>query len=138
MSLSQQVSHAVIWIDHREAHVIHFDADASENNVIKTSSTHPHLHHKAGPPGAGHTATGQSYLHAVIDAVSTAAEILIVGPGSAKLELFRHASKHDPQIAAKIVALETVDHPSDAQLLAYARKYFVRVDKLKGDPAIHS
>lgn len=71
MSLSQQVSHAVIWIDHREAHVIHFDADASENNVIKTSSTHPHLHHKAGPPGAGHTDTGQSYLHAVIEAVST-------------------------------------------------------------------
>ena len=76
-------------------------------------------------------------LHAVIEAVSTVAEILIVGPGSAKLELFRNASKHDPQIAAKIVAVETVDHPSDAQLLAYARKYFVRVDRLKGDPAIH-
>ena len=124
--------HAVVWIDHSEAHVIHFDAEASESEVIKTRSSHPHLHHKSGASGAGHAATDKSYLHAAIEAVADASEILIVGPGSAKLELLRHADKHDPKVAAKIVGVETVDHPTDRQLLAHARKAFVRIDQLNG------
>jgi hypothetical protein len=30
-----------------------------------------------------------------------------------------------PAVAEKVKAVETVDHPSDGQLLAYARQYFV-------------
>lgn len=127
-------NHAVVWIDHQEAHVIQFNADEHENHTIKTRSTHPHLHHKSGAVGAGNNAAPESYLHAVIHAVADVQEILIVGPGSAKLELIRHATKHDAQVASNIVAVETVDHPGDAQLLAYAKKYFVRVDTMKGDP----
>jgi hypothetical protein len=61
---------------------------------------------------------------------------LIVGPGSAKLELMKHANKHDHLTAEKVVGIETVDHPTDGQLLAYAKKYFHRVDALKGDTVI--
>jgi len=122
--------HAVIWIDHSEAHVIHFDAEASESDVIKTKSTHPHLHHKSGSTGAGHARAADDYLRAVAEAVADAGEILVVGPGSAKLELVRHAERHDPQVAKTIVGVETVDHPTDRQLLAYARKYFVRIDQM--------
>ena len=123
-------THAVIWIDHKEAHVIQFDAEASETEVLKAKSVHPHLHHKSGSPGAGHTGAEPSYLHAVAKAVEGVAEVLVVGPGSAKLELVRHAERHDPQVAKHIIGVETVDHPTDRQLLAYARKYFVRVDQL--------
>lgn len=129
-------SHAVVWIDHSEAHVIHFDADASESEVVRTRSRHPHLHHKSGSSGAGHSAADKSYLHAVIEAVAGASEILVVGPGKAKLELLRHADKHDPAVAAKIVGVETVDHPTDGQLLAHARKAFVRIDQLNGSAAL--
>ena len=130
-------NHAVVWIDHQEAHVIEFSADESKNHTIKTKSKHPHLHHKSGAVGSGNNAAPESYLHAVIHAVADVGEILIVGPGSAKLELIRHANKHDAQVATNIVAVETVDHPNDAQLLAYAKKYFVRVDNMKGDPVVH-
>ena len=71
-----------------------------------------------------------------IQAVKESKEILIVGPGSAKLELMKHAVKDDHLIAEKIVGIETVDHPTDGQLLAYAKKYFARVDALKGDTVI--
>jgi hypothetical protein len=125
--------HAVVWVDHQEAHIIHFNAEEKMNKIIKSNSKHPHLHHKAGSSGSGHTAADESYLHEIISAVSDAQEILIVGPGSAKLKLVRHASKHDHKVADKIVAVETVDHPSDAQLLAYAKKYFVPVDIMLGD-----
>ncbi len=129
-------NHAVIWIDHSEAHVIHFDAEASESEVVKTRSTHPHLHHKSGSAGAGHARSAEEYLRTVADAVADAGEILVVGPGSAKLELIRYVEKHLPKTAARILGVETVDHPTDRQLLAYARKTFVRIDQLNGTTAL--
>lgn len=125
------LNHAVVWIDHREAHVIQFNADASESEVIKTKSKHKQVHQKAGVLGSGHNSADQNYLHQVIQAVSGATEILIVGPGSAKLELFKHAHSHDTKVSEKIVGIETVDHPTDGQLLAHAKKYFVRIDNMR-------
>ena len=42
--------HVVVWLDHSEAHVIHFNRDASQADIIK-STTRPHLHVKAGGNG---------------------------------------------------------------------------------------
>jgi len=70
-------------------------------------------------------------LHEVVEAVADANEILIVGPGSAKLELIKHIYKHDANIASRVVGVETVDHPTDGQLLAYAKKSFLRIDNLR-------
>lgn len=129
-------NHAVIWLDHQEAHVIHFSPSASEAETIKTKSNHKNLHHKRGSVSGAHSDADQAYLHEVIHAVSDVKEILIVGPGSAKLELMKHAGKHDAKVFEKIVGVETVDHPTDGQLLAFAKKYFVKVDNLKGDSTI--
>ena len=127
----KNLSHAVVWIDHQEAHVIQFNADEHENATVSTRSKHGHLHQKAGVVGSGHHVADQTYLHEVVEAVASANEILIVGPSSAKLELMKHMVKHDANIASKVVGIETVDHPSDAQLLAYAKKSFTRIDHLK-------
>jgi len=125
------LSHVIVWIDHHEAHVIQFNAELSASKVIKSKSKHNYVHQKSGTLGAGHNNADQTYLHDVVSGLLGANEILIVGPGSAKLELLKHATKHDAHFSEKIIGMETVDHPSDAQLLAYARKYFVRVDKLR-------
>lgn len=61
---------------------------------------------------------------------------MIIGLGSAKLELVKHANQHDPQVAKNILGVETVDHPSDAQVLAYGRKYFIKADNMLGDSKI--
>ena len=127
----KNLSHAVVWIDHQEAHVIQFNEDEHENATVSTRSKHGHLHQKAGVVGSGHHVADQTYLHEVVEAVASANEILIVGPSSAKLELMKHMVKHDANIASKVVGIETVDHPSDAQLLAYAKKSFTRIDHLK-------
>jgi hypothetical protein len=44
--------------------------------------------------------------------------------------LIKHAHQHDQQIAANIVGVETVDHPSDKEILAYARKFFYKADQM--------
>ena len=125
------LSHAVVWIDHQEAHVIQFNADMHENSTITTKSKLGHIHQKAGVLAGHHQVSSQAYLHEVVEAVAGANEILIVGPGVAKLELIKHINHHDAKISNKVVGVETVDHPTDGQLLAYAKKYFLRVDNLR-------
>lgn len=125
------LSHSIVWIDHQEAHIIQFNADTHENSTITTKSKHSNVHLKAGVLGSGNHSSDQNYLHEVAEAVAKTSEILIVGPGSAKLELLKHLNKHDPKVAEKVVGIDTVDHPSDGQLLAYAKKYFLRADKLR-------
>ena len=126
-------NHAVVWLDHQEAHIIHFNSNTSTLEKVKTDTHQGHLHHHRGALGSGKVQTSQDYLHAVAQSFSDAKEVLVVGPGSAKLELIKHVHQHDPKVAAKILGVETVDHPSDPQLLAFAKNCFVKIDSLKGD-----
>ena len=125
--------HAIVWIDHSEAHLMSFSAEESQENLIKAHSKHHNIHHKAGTIGSGHEAESQGYYHEVARALEGVREIVVVGPGSAKMFFTKHLHKHDPATAAKVVGIETVDHPSDKQLLAYARHYFVAADRMRGD-----
>jgi hypothetical protein len=34
-------------------------------------------------------------------------------------------------MVAKIVGVETVDHPTDRQIIAYASKYFAKSDRMR-------
>jgi stalled ribosome rescue protein Dom34 len=118
--------HAAIWIDHHEAKVFHFNKDDADKLTIKPDHPKRHIHHHAG--GGGHDKTSEDFLHEVAHAVAYAGAILITGPGGVKQELMHHLEKHDPQVAKKVAAVETVDHPSDGQIVALARKYFRSAD----------
>jgi hypothetical protein len=54
--------------------------------------------------------------------VADAGAVLVTGPANAKTELVEYIHVHDPKLTQVIAGVETVDHPSDAQLVAYARK----------------
>ena len=122
--------HAVVWIDHREAKVFHFSPTEVEKLVLHPDHPTKHIHHKAGSVGSGHAGGDHDFLHAVAQSVADAGAILIAGPGAAKNELASHIEKHDPKMKMMIAAVETVDHPSDGQLVAHARKYFKVEDKM--------
>jgi stalled ribosome rescue protein Dom34 len=126
-----QSKHVVVWLDHTEAHIIHFNRDDAEANHLKSAGKQ-HLHVKAsGSGGSGRAAEDRNYLDGVVDAVKDAEAILIVGPGFEKLALVKHMLKHHHLTAEKVVAVESSDHPSDGQLLAHARKYFVGSDRMR-------
>ena len=122
--------HAVIWIDHREARIFHFSPTEVEMLVLHPDHPTKHIHHKANSIGSGHAAEDQNYLHAVIESVADAGAVLITGPANAKIELIKHIHQHDPLRMKTIAGVETVDHPSDAALVAYARKYFAAADRM--------
>jgi hypothetical protein len=60
----------------------------------------------------------------VARALEGAEPILVVGPSTAKLQFLRYVQKHEHALEPKIVGLETVDHPTDGQIVAYAKRYF--------------
>ena len=122
--------HAIVWLDHSAAHVMHISPDDVEKSVVHPAKPHTHLHAKSGAVGSGRQAEDKSYYHAIVEALKGAQEILVVGPAQAKLQLIKHIHAHDHDMANKVVGVETVDHPSDAQLVAYARKYFEAKDRM--------
>lgn len=116
--------HAVVWIDHREARVFHFNASDADKLVVHPDHPTRHLHHKANCIGSGHAAEDQDFLRQVIESIADAGVILITGPANAKTEFLKHIERHSPDLASRIAAVETVDHPSDHQLVDLARRYF--------------
>ena len=82
--------HAVVWIDHLLARVFHLGLSGL-NEVVP----HPHLptrhfHHRANSIGSGHVHESGEFLEQVLDAVSDAGEILILGPVGTKVELAKY------------------------------------------------
>ena len=76
--------------------------------------------------------TEHEFFSQVCDALDGIAEVLVVG-GHVGLADFRHyVEKHRPLTARHIVAYDVVDHPSENQLVALARKRFVKVDQMVG------
>jgi stalled ribosome rescue protein Dom34 len=123
--------HAFVWIDHRLAKVFRFNDELNETALIHSTHPNQHLHHKANSGDSGHAPVDQDFLEQVARSVTTAGAILIAGPGSGKTELHSYIKRQHPQLAAKISAVETLDHPTDGELLAHARHFFKADDRMR-------
>ncbi len=121
--------HAVVWLDHQRAQVLQFDAAHVQAQKIKTHTHHTRQHGSL-------VRTEHEYFGEVCDALVGVHEVLITGSHTVQVDFKHFAEKHRPQVAALIAGYETVDHPSERQLLALARKYFVRFDRMVGQPTL--
>ena len=123
--------HAIVWIDHREARVFHFNVSEVERLVLRAGNPTLHIHHKANTIGSGHAAEDHKFLQGVADAVADAGAVLITGPANAKTELVKHIQRHMPALSAKIAGVESIDHPTDGELLKFARRHFAADDRMR-------
>jgi stalled ribosome rescue protein Dom34 len=124
-------NHAVVWIDHQRAQIIKFNPDQSELTQIHPHGGDRHLHHKRGSVGPGHAPENQAYYESVATALKGIGEVLVTGPASAKNELVKHIQAHNHALAKAIVGVESSDHPSAGEILAHARKWFERADRMR-------
>ena len=131
-------THAVIWIDHEEARVFHVQREtvghAQPEAIDETTILSPqHLIHRH-PKGRGeakdHPDDAKRFFHEVAGSLDGTDAVLIVGPSSAKLEFLRYAQEHDKKLQARVVGIETVDHPTDGEIVAYAKRYFMGSDRM--------
>jgi hypothetical protein len=117
-------NHAVVWIDHHVARIMHFDRERWTLVTVHPRDAHSHLHHKANAIDSGHLPEDQHYLHDVVKAIGNVEFILITGPANEKLELYKHIERHDAAMRSRIAAVQPLDHPSDGELLSHALAYF--------------
>ncbi len=139
--------HAIVWLDRSEAHVILFDREHIAAQKIKSRSRHlatgghTGSHQGSGrgdsasghhSPAGGHSSGDETYYHAIAEALKGVHEILVTGPAQAKDEFKAHCARHDKAITQAIVGVITSDHPSDGQLVAMAKQYFLKHDRMNG------
>ena len=124
MKATMSLNNTVVWLDHTKAQVIHFDKNASESESMKTHSTPPHPHQKHGDNHVNGDDNTLFYKD-IAAALTDSEQILVVGPAEEKTAFVSYLTSKMPAIADKIKSVETVDHPSEGQLLAYAREHFI-------------
>jgi stalled ribosome rescue protein Dom34 len=120
--------HALVWIDHHQAKIFHFDASGVDRELVRSTNPHQNLHHKANAQDSGHAALDKPFLRQVAETLAPAGAILITGPGSAKTELSNYIQLTHPDLARRVSGVEAVDHPTDRQLVALARSFFKKDD----------
>jgi len=117
--------HAVAFVDHQSAEVLQFGTEHVVEHKLHERLAFTRQH------GSG-VRTEHEFFGQVCDALEGIAEVLVVG-GHVGLADFHHfVDKHRPQTAPHIVAYEVVDHPTESQLVALARKKFVKLDQMLG------
>jgi stalled ribosome rescue protein Dom34 len=116
----------VVWMDHEHAKLFKFAPGVKPvPHTIKHHGNDHHTHGKKENTGAEHGA----YFHEVAQALKDSSEVLLVGPGLAKDHFKKHLdSHHHQELAKKILGSEAMDHPTDGQILAHARKFFKAKD----------
>lgn len=117
------LTRAVVWTDHQHAVVIRFNAEESAEQRL-----HAHKH-PTGQHGSA-VRTEHEFFAELCTVLEASPQVLVTG-GRTSLADFKHyVARHRPQLERHIAGYEVVDHPSDKQLLAEARSYFDRLERL--------
>jgi stalled ribosome rescue protein Dom34 len=113
--------YVVVWIDHHEARLFQVGLDGMHSERVESHSKPQHgRRHRQ----SDHAEADAAFFGDVAGALANASDILVVGPGTAKLQFMRWMSKHAPDVEGKVVSVESADHPTDAQLVAHVKRYF--------------
>ncbi|MBS1982640.1 MAG: hypothetical protein JST16_00595 [Bdellovibrionales bacterium] len=111
----------VLWIDSEHAKIFQFTPAGVETHAMKRAEPDHHTHASAEKHNSEH------FFHQVADKLKAATELLIVGPGLAKSHFKTHLEQHHHQaLAKKVLGVEAMDHPTDAQIMAAGRKFFTK------------
>lgn len=129
-------THAVVWIDHKEARIFHVHRGSSDETTVLAPQHHIHRHPKGRGEPRTHPDDAHRFFADVVKTLDGTDAILIVGPSLAKLELSQYMKDHAAVVAAKVVGIESADHPTGGQIIASARRYFRATDRMAGRSTI--
>ncbi len=113
--------HGMVWIDHREARVFHFNAREDHEVVVNSHVSVQRLHHQADH--ASGDAVDTEFFHRVVAALTHVGATLITGPGRVKYALASYMTQHRPDLAPT-VSDQALPNAGDAEVLALARDFY--------------
>lgn len=109
------MSDYVVWMDSAKAHVFELNLKGIKTSEIKKED----IAHRGSEP----------LFSEICKSLHDCDKLLIMGPGLAKNQFKSYLSEHFTHSLAKhLVGVETCDHPTDNQILAISRKFFVHYD----------
>jgi len=117
-------NHVAVWIDQREAQVFCITTDNFDEETVRVPQHMHRKHPKLSQGAKEHPDDAKHFFHELSRSLDGAEKILLVGPATAKLDFVRYVHENEHAIEPHIVGVETVDHPTNGQLVAYAKKYF--------------
>ena len=103
--------HAAVWIDHQEAQILQFNAGS-----VELQKVHAHKHDTSQRDSKVRSE------HKLLDEVWA--------------DFSHYVTKHSPAISPRMVGWEIIDPPTDRQLVALAKNYWVKYDQRGGKRAI--
>ena len=121
------LAHAVVHTDHQAAEIHRFDADRVLTQKVKS-----HAHNT--PQRHSGVRTEHEFFGSVCDALAGISEVLVTGSHTAVDDFRNYVDKHRPLVAQYIVGYEVVDHPTENQLVALGRKFFLHANLMAGKP----
>jgi hypothetical protein len=115
--------HAVVWTDHHHAQILQFDAEHIESQKVKAHAAHARQH-------GGVVRTEHEFFAQLCDAFKDVPEVLVTGSHQSLADFRHYVEKHRPGALQHIVGWEVVNHPTEGQLVAQARQYFRKYDRM--------
>jgi stalled ribosome rescue protein Dom34 len=88
------------------------------------------VHSRKSTHGGHKAPPDRHYFDDVAHALEGAHEILLIGPAQTKREFATFLQNKHPQMRSAVVAVEDADHPTDPEVLAYARRHFKAIDRM--------
>jgi stalled ribosome rescue protein Dom34 len=124
--------HAVVWIDHKQARIFHFNVEAADKTVIRDHVVRD-IHSREKRTGH-RIEENKPFFDDVAKAIADAGAILIVGPAGEKTEFAKFLAEKHPAVGAHVEGVESMDHPTDGELLDAARRYVKAADRMRPAP----
>jgi stalled ribosome rescue protein Dom34 len=121
--------HAVVWIDHKLARIFHFNVEEADRTVVRDHVVRD-LHSQVRGSGQ-RVHENKPFFEDVAKAIADAGAILIVGPADEKDAFARFLAERHPAIRTHVEGVEKADHPTDGELLDYARRYAKAADRMR-------
>jgi hypothetical protein len=118
-----RLSPAVIHLTHQAAHAIEFDDESSRATNL---AQHVHATRQHGSA----VRSEHEYFGAVCDLLDEFPRAVVAGGHTILADFQHYLVKHRSRTVDRIAAYEVVDHPTDNQLVALARKRLEALDRL--------
>ena len=111
----------VIWMDSEKAQIFSLNPEGIEKTHLEKHAMDHHTHKKKdnhSDPNTDH------FFKDLSTKIATAEKVLLLGPGLGKNHFRSYLEKHSPGLAKKIIGVESVDHPTENQIMAKSREFF--------------
>ena len=119
------LAHAVLWLDHHHADLIQFNREEVTSTKVKDHAHDTRQHHSG-------VRTQHEFYGKVCDALAGISYVLVAASGNAQSDFRGYVEKHRTAILPQLVGWETVDHPTEGELVALARTFFPGHDRMIG------